>query len=198
MIRDNIAYSRSGISDVVVHRHLRLVDEHAQPLAVIDQRAQRLGPARGVRQPCQLRLGVGEQAGERRFQRALRRVELPRLCLANRGVMRQTCIVEPVELRDALDPSLAPAPEPDMAGGTVEEGTSLVRPAPAQHHLAVELVRQALVGREAVAHQEQNAGGGAEQLHRDRGAARRVDVVVDRIVAERGPQPSAARPALLA
>ncbi len=37
MIRDNRAYSVNGISAIIVHRHLRTVEEDAQPIAMIDK-----------------------------------------------------------------------------------------------------------------------------------------------------------------
>ena len=53
------------LAAVVVHGHERLVDEDAQPLAVVEKRAQRLGPARPVRQSGQFRFGGCEQLVDR-------------------------------------------------------------------------------------------------------------------------------------
>ncbi len=130
---------------------MRAVDEDAQARAVVHQRAQRLGPERFRRQAGQLRLGVGEQPVDRLLQRALRRIERRGLVFETGVVMLQPRPVQPVDLRDPLDPSLAPAGEPHMAGSAVDEGSALVRPTPLQSHLATELAGQPLVGRQAVA-----------------------------------------------
>ena len=130
MIRDNIAYSRSGISDVVVHGDEGLVEEDAQPLAMLEQSAQRLGLARTVRQAGQLRFGVHEQALDGGLQGSLRRVEGRRLALecASRVVMVQPLLVQPVDTRDPLDPAIAPGTEPGMADHAPEEVAPLVDP----------------------------------------------------------------------
>ena len=112
--------------------------------------------------------------------------------------MHQPRIVQPVDLGDPLDPTLAPAREPDTAGGTVDEATPLVRPAPLKDHLAVEFAGQPLVGREAVADQDHDPFDRSEQGLRDLGAARGIDEEVERVPADRGPQPCAVRPAFVA
>ena len=112
--------------------------------------------------------------------------------------MLQPHLVQPVDLRDPLDPSPAPAGEPHMPGRAVDERAPLMGPTPLQDHLAVELAGQSLVGREAIADQDHGAFGRTEQDLRDLGAARGVDVVVDRVPAHRGPQPGPAGAPLLA
>ena len=73
-----------------------------------------------------------------------------------------------------------------------------VRPAELQGHHAAEQPRQLLVGAVAVADDHCAGPEFPEQpLHR-LGAAARVDVEVDRVVADRGPQPGARRTALRA
>ena len=72
-----------ALGRVVVHRRLRAVDEDAQALAMVQQRAQRLALARVLRQGGQLPPGFREQAVERFLQRGLRRVE--RRALPGRG-----------------------------------------------------------------------------------------------------------------
>ena len=74
-----------ALGDVVVHRHLRPVEEDAQSLAVVHQRAQRLRLARAVRQFGQLPFGIGEEAIGGFFQRGLGRLERCRLSLEGRG-----------------------------------------------------------------------------------------------------------------
>ena len=86
----------------------------------------------------------------------------------------------------------------DLSGRTLDEVAPLVHPAPAQNHLAVELARHLSVGGVAVADQEHDALDRTEQLHRDLGAARGVDEEVDRVGADRDPQPRAPRAAGLA
>lgn len=71
--------TQDSLGKIVRRGHVRLADEDAQSLAMFRQGAQRLAFARGVRQGGQLRFGVGEQALDRLFQIALRRVE--RRCL---------------------------------------------------------------------------------------------------------------------
>ena len=76
--RRPMAGPRNNLSGaIVIQRHLRAVDEHAQPFAMVQQRAQRPALARLVRQADQLPGGLREQAVERLLQRALRRVERP-------------------------------------------------------------------------------------------------------------------------
>ena len=55
-----------------------------------------------------------------------------------------------------------------------------MHPAPLEDDLAVELAGQALVGREAVADQDHDADGAAEQGLRDLSATRGVDMEVPR------------------
>ena len=73
-----------------------------------------------------------------------------------------------------------------------------IYPAPLEDDLAAELAGQALVGRETVADQDHDADGAAEQGLRDLGATRGVDVEVNRVTADRSPQPGPARPPFLA
>ena len=150
-------------------------------------------PARSVRHAGQLRFGVCEQLVDRLLQFGVRRIERRRLAFERESgvVMLQPRIVQPVDLRDPLDPSSAPPGEPHMPGRAVDKAAPLMGPAPLQDHLAVELAGQSLVGREAIAHQDHGAFGRTEQELRDLGAARGVDVVVDRI--PRSPR-STARP----
>ena len=73
-------------------------------------------------------------------------------------VMLQPRLVQPVDLRDPLDPSLAPAPEPHMAGRARSmKDLRWMGPTPLEDHLAVELAGQFLVGREAIADQNHGA-----------------------------------------
>ena len=67
------------LAAVVVHGHEWLVDEDAQPLAVVEKRAQRFGPARPVRQSGQFRFGGCEQLVDLLLQPGVRDVERRRL-----------------------------------------------------------------------------------------------------------------------
>ena len=129
MIGDNTGYSRSGITGVVVHRDLGIVDEDTQPFAVVEQRVQRLCPTVLVRQAGQLRLGVREQAFDRLGELAPCRVEGPCLALEGGVVMLQPVVVQVVDERDPLDPFLAPFGQRHLAGRALDEVASLMCPA---------------------------------------------------------------------
>ena len=113
-------------------------------------------------------------------------------------VMDQARLVQAIDQRNPLDPSPAPMRQPHFAGRAVDKITALMRPAPAKDHGAVEFARHLLVGAVVVADDGRMVDGRAEQRLRDLRAARGVDVEVDRVIADRGPQPGAARAALLA
>ena len=109
-----------------------MVDEDAQPFAVVEQRAQRLCPTVLVRQAGQFRLGVREQALDCLPELALRRVEGPCPAFESGVVMLQPFVVQPVDRRDPLDPSFAPMRQRLLAGRALDEVAPLVSPAPAE------------------------------------------------------------------
>jgi len=160
--------------DVVVHGDLGMVDEHAQPLAVVQQRAQGLGLRRGFRKLPQLALGFREQRGDRALQLGLRRLE-PRRREPAGIEAAEPDGVQPVDLRDPVDPFVAPLRQLRPPGRALQEIAPGVSPAEAQDDEAGQQARQLLVRAVAVADQIHRAGGAGEQLLGDLGAARAVD-----------------------
>ena len=117
-------------------RRSRVVDEHGQPLAVVDRRAQRLGFAGIVRQPGEFPPGAREHVVERRPERILRRVERGALALDPGVVAGQPRRVEAVDRGDPFEPCLAPAGEVDLPGGALDEVPALMGPTVLQDHQA--------------------------------------------------------------
>ncbi len=192
MIRDNFAYSRSGISEVVVHGHLGPVDEDAQPLAMVEKGAQRPGLARMVRQGGQFRFGLREQALDRLVQLARRRPERRRLTFAAGVVQFKPLPVQAVDRRDPPDPSLAPFLQPRLARRSLDKIAALMTPTVSENRLVPEKANEALVRAVAVADDDRAGQSFGEQLERCLGAAARVDMEASRVAADRGPQPGAA------
>jgi len=120
---------QNPLRKIVVKRDERSVDEDAQPLAVVHERTQRLGLAGQVREDDQFTLGLHEQGVDRPLQRGLRRVERRRLALATRIVMLQPISVQPVDLRDPLDPPLAPLRQLRLPGGGLDKIAAHMTPA---------------------------------------------------------------------
>ena len=95
-------------------------------------------------------------------------------------VMLQPRLVQLVDRRDPFDPFLAPAGEPCLTGRTMDEVAALMRPAPTEDHRTVEFARHCLVGREAIADEEEgacraapnNCGGRPWRCARDRCGSR--------------------------
>ena len=110
--------SEHPFGEIVVHRHQRAVDEDAQPLAMVDERAQGLALARLVGQAGELPFGLREQAVERLLQRALCRVER-RVWRSSPAVMLQPRLVQAVDRRDPLDPSPAPFRQAEPAAHSI-------------------------------------------------------------------------------
>ena len=175
-----------------------MFDEHAQPLAVVDQRAQRPGFAGIVRQPGEFPPGAREHVVERRPERVLRRVERGALTLGPGVVAGQPRLVEAVDGGDPLEPCPAPAGEVGLPGGALDEVASLMAPTVLQDHQAAEQARQLPVGAVAVADQHRAGPEFPEQGPRRLRAAARVDVEVHGIVADGDPQPGAGGTALRA
>ena len=161
---------------------------------MVQQRAQRPALARLVRQADQLPGGLREQAVERLLQRALRRVERRRLALATGVVMLQPRPVQAVDRSDPLDPSLAPARQSHLAGRALDKIAAHMGPTECKGHFALAKASESLVGAIAVADDDRVEESVAEQLLRRLGAARGVDMERDRVIADRDPQPGAARP----
>ena len=153
-----------------------------------------LALARLVGQAGELPFGLPEQAVERLLQRALCRVERRRLALKPGAVMLQPRLVQAVDRRDLLGPSPAPFRQADLAGRALDKIAPLMRPTERKGHQPPAKASEPLVGAIAVADDDRVEEGRREQLLRRFGAARRVDMEVDGIAADRGPQPGAARP----
>ena len=143
---------------------------------MIHQRAQRLALARLVGQAGELLFGLREQAVERLLQPALRRIERWRLALKAGVVMLQTRLVQAVEHRDLLDPSLAPLRQAHLAGRALDKVAPLMAPAERKGHQPLAKASEPLVSTVAVADDNRVEEGFAEQLLRRLGAARRVDM----------------------
>ena len=120
--------AQDSLGRVVGKGHMRPVDEDAQPLAMVDERAQRPGFARVARQGCQFRLGVGEQVVERLLQFARALPERRLLAFAAGVVMFQPRLVQPEDPGDPLDPCLAPLRQPFLAGRAVDKIAARVAP----------------------------------------------------------------------
>ena len=153
-----------------------------------------LALARLVRQAGEFPRGLREQAVERLLQCALRCVERRRLALDPGVVMLQPRLVQAVERRDQLDPSLAPLRQFHLAGRALDKIPAHVGPAERKDHQPPEKTHQPLVCAVAVADDDRVGEGLGEQLVRRLGAARGVDMEADRVAADRGPQPGPARP----
>ena len=123
----------------------------------------------------------------------LRRVERRRLALDHGVVMSQPRLVQAVDRRDPLDPSLAPVRQSHLAGRALDKIAAHMGPTECKGHLALAKASESLVSTVAVADDNRVEESVAEQLLRRLGAARRVDMERDRITADRGPQPGAAR-----
>ncbi len=95
---------------------------------MVQQRAQRLALARLRRQGRQFPCGLREQVLERLLQGGLRRVERRVLPFENGVVMRQARLVQAIDQRNPLDPSLTPRRQPLLAGGAVDIIAALMRP----------------------------------------------------------------------
>ena len=160
---------------------------------MVQQRAQRPALARLVRQADQLPGGLREQAVERLLQRALRRVERRRLALDHGVVMSQPRLVQAVDRRDPLDPSLAPVRQSHLAGRALDKIAAHMGPTECKGHFALAKASESLVGAIAIADDDRVEESVAEQLLRRLGAARGVDMERDRVIADRDPQPGAAR-----
>ncbi len=112
--------------------------------------------------------------------------------------MSQPRLVQAVDRCDPLDPSFAPFRQPHLAGRAVDKIPPHVAPAPREGHQAAEQARQLLVCAVAVADDDRVEEGLGEQLLRRLGTAARIDMEVDCVTADRGPEPGPARTAGLA
>ena len=101
---------------------------------------------------------------------------------------------QPVDLRDPLDPSPAPARQSHLAGRALDKIAAHMGPAECKGHLALAKAGEPLVGAIAVADDDRVEEAFGEQLERRLGAARSIDMERDRVIADRGPQPGPARP----
>ena len=90
--------------------------------------------------------GLREQAVERLLQRALRRVERRRLALDHGVVMSQPRLVQAVDRRDPLDPSLAPVRQSHLAGRALDKIAAHMGPTECKGHLALAKASESLVG----------------------------------------------------
>ena len=95
--------------------------------------------------------------------------------------------------RTATDPSLAPVRQSHLAGRALDKIAAHMGPTECKGHFALAKASESLVGAIAVADDDRVEESVAEQLLRRLGAARGVDMERDRVIADRDPQPGAAR-----
>ena len=117
------------LGEVVVERHPGPVEEDAQPLAVVEEGAQRPSLPRFRRQAGELALCGREQAAERLAQRVVRRLEGRPLALEDGVVEFQPRLVQAVEGGDPPEPLPAPAGQTGVPGRAPDEVPAHVRPA---------------------------------------------------------------------
>ncbi len=121
-----------------------------QPLAVVDQGAQRPAFAGIVRQSRELPLGAFEQTVEGGHKRDLRPVELGALGHEGGIVMGEPDLVQPVDCRDAFEPAPAPSGQMGLACRAIVDVAPLMGPAPAQNDQPAQQPLQLLVDALAV------------------------------------------------
>ena len=90
--------------------------------------------------------------------------------------MLQPRLVQAVDRRDPLDPTLAPLRQPHLAGSALDKVSPLVAPAPCKGYLAPAKALQLLVGAITVADDDRVEDGLGEQLLRRLGTAARIYV----------------------
>ena len=88
----------------------------------------------------------------------------------------------------------APFLDSTLAGRALDKIAAHMGPTECKGHLALAKASESLVGAIAVADDDRVEEAFGEQLLRRLGAARGVDMERDRVIADRGPQPGAARP----
>ena len=132
------------LGQVVVHGHVGPVDEHAEPVAMPQQRVERLrAPVRAGR-PRKFLLREGEQPVHGTLQSTMCNPELSRLLLHPqfRVVVLQPDPVQVENPPEPVQPAVLPFLQGDIAGRSLDEFAPNMRPAPGQDQDAVENTRQ--------------------------------------------------------